>query len=185
MKTKTTIYISLCIAMACLGLYLGSKWFIKKQDIEKEKIEGDTELESSHGNDLNFDNNGVIPSSDHFSIDEYNSKDGIPVPPELYGNVQTLMNQMEIVRSEFGNRPIHINSGYRSPAHNKEVGGVINSQHLLGKANDFTISGYTPAQVKNKMEILITEGKILPGGLGLYPNFVHYDIRGTNARWSS
>jgi Ulp1 family protease len=34
---------------------------------------------------------------------------------------------------------IHVNSGYRSPAVNKAVGGVRNSQHSLGEAADITV----------------------------------------------
>jgi hypothetical protein len=34
------------------------------------------------------------------------------------------------------------------------------------------------------IENLIAQGKIIEGGVGIYPTFVHYDIRGTKARWS-
>ena len=34
---------------------------------------------------------------------------------------------------------IHINSGYRSPAVNRAVGGAHNSQHMLGEAADITV----------------------------------------------
>ena len=37
--------------------------------------------------------------------------------------------------------PIIVNSGYRSEAVNKAVGGVSNSQHRLGEAADITIGG--------------------------------------------
>lgn len=36
------------------------------------------------------------------------------------------------------NIPIRITSAYRSPEHNKKVGGVSTSQHLIGQAIDFT-----------------------------------------------
>ena len=36
-------------------------------------------------------------------------------------------------------KAIHVNSGYRSPAVNKTVGGVRNSQHSLGEAADITV----------------------------------------------
>lgn len=35
--------------------------------------------------------------------------------------------------------PITVNSGYRSPALNKAVGGVSNSQHMKGEAADITV----------------------------------------------
>ena len=42
---------------------------------------------------------------------------------------------LQPVRDEFG--PIRINSGYRSPALNKAVGGSKTSQHCNGQAADF------------------------------------------------
>lgn len=36
----------------------------------------------------------------------------------------------------FYGKPIHVSSGFRSPAVNRAVGGVINSQHLRGEAAD-------------------------------------------------
>jgi hypothetical protein len=41
----------------------------------------------------------------------------------------------------------------------------------------------SPAEVKNVIELLISEGRMEQGGIGLYPTFVHYDIRGEKARW--
>lgn len=38
------------------------------------------------------------------------------------------------------NEPIHVNSGFRSPAVNKAVGGVSTSAHLTGMAADITCS---------------------------------------------
>ena len=42
---------------------------------------------------------------------------------------------LQPIRDEFG--PIRINSGYRSPALNKAVGGSKTSQHCNGQAADF------------------------------------------------
>lgn len=39
---------------------------------------------------------------------------------------------------EICGKPIYVNSGYRSPALNKAVGGVANSQHMKGQAADIT-----------------------------------------------
>lgn len=53
-------------------------------------------------------------------------------------NVMLLSNMlMDEIRDSYG-EPIYINSGYRTPEHNKIVGGVYNSQHLTGQACDFT-----------------------------------------------
>lgn len=44
-------------------------------------------------------------------------------------------NILQPLRDEF-REPLVINSGYRSPALNRAVGGVANSQHLTGEAAD-------------------------------------------------
>ena len=41
----------------------------------------------------------------------------------------------------------------------------------------------TPKQVYDAIEILISNGDMLQGGLGLYNTFVHYDFRGNKSRW--
>jgi len=71
------------------------------------------------------------------------------------------------------------------PDWNRQVGGVSDSQHVKGKASDIVISGLSSTQVVKIIEDLIASGKIKQGGVGLYPNFVHYDIRGTKARWKA
>ena len=118
----------------------------------------------------------------NFSKHEFDSKDGSEMPDEIFYNVQKLANQLQILRN-FIAKPISINSGYRSPSHNKRVGGSINSQHLLGKASDIVVEDMQPIEVYNAIESLIEKGDMLQGGLSLYPTFVHYDIRKTKARW--
>ena len=36
---------------------------------------------------------------------------------------------------------------------------------------------------ESQIEKLIKEGKMKQGGIGIYKGFIHYDIRGTKARW--
>jgi uncharacterized protein YcbK (DUF882 family) len=38
-------------------------------------------------------------------------------------------------------QPLHINDGYRCPAHNASVGGVAKSTHQMGKAIDISLMG--------------------------------------------
>ena len=118
----------------------------------------------------------------NFSKNEFNSKDGSKMPNEVFYNIQKLANQLQVLRDYLG-KPIKINSGYRSPEHNASIGGVSNSQHVLGKAADITVQGVSPSVIYETIEMLISNGDMLQGGLGLYRNFVHYDIRGTRTRW--
>ena len=118
----------------------------------------------------------------NFSKEEFNSKDGATMPDDVFCNVVKLANQLQILRNHLG-KPIIINSGYRSPQHNKKVGGSPNSQHLLGKACDIRTGRYSPLEIYNTIEKLILDGGMMQGGLGLYDTFVHYDIRKTKARW--
>lgn len=43
--------------------------------------------------------------------------------------------------------PLHVTSGYRSPALNRAVGGARNSQHIIGQAADIT-TGTTAGNLK-------------------------------------
>jgi len=121
----------------------------------------------------------------NFDIKEFACKDGSPVPEKYYHNVYELMQNLQIIRDYF-NKPIRINSGYRTEQHNqsKEVNGSKNSQHLLAKASDIVVKGVSPLEVYRTIEKLIQNGKIKQGGLGLYDTFVHYDVRGAKARWN-
>jgi uncharacterized protein YcbK (DUF882 family) len=62
--------------------------------------------------------------------------------------------------------PIIVNSGYRSEAVNKAVGGVKNSQHRLGEAADIKVGGKDRnKKLFNLIYKLIQQGKIKVGQL--------------------
>jgi uncharacterized protein YcbK (DUF882 family) len=70
----------------------------------------------------------------------------------------------------FIRKPLIINSAYRSPEHNKAIGGSPKSQHVLGKAFDIRI---TPDVSRET----ISRYARLSGfkGIGDYNTFVHVD----------
>jgi uncharacterized protein YcbK (DUF882 family) len=88
------------------------------------------------------------------------------------------------LREELG-RPIIVISGYRSPDYNTKIKGAKRSQHLFAKAADIVVPGMTSLEVRDTIIKLIKEGKMRKGGVGIYPTFTHYDVRGFNARWGS
>lgn len=120
--------------------------------------------------------------TNNFHLNEFACRDGTPVPVELLDNVKTLAENLQVLRDFLG-EPLLINSGYRTPSHNKKVGGKPNSFHLKAMAADITCKSKTPKELKMIIEGLIREKKMKQGGIGLYPGFVHYDVRGEKARW--
>ena len=118
----------------------------------------------------------------NFNLSEFDCKDGTEMPSELLPNVLELAESLQELRKIL-NSPIRINSAYRSLEHNTKIGGSTNSQHLFGKAADIVVKGKTPSQVATMIKLLILEGKMKQGGIGVYDNFTHYDIRGHKARW--
>ena len=90
--------------------------------------------------------------------------------------VQSLQELRDIIK-----RPIRINSGCRCPRHNQDVGGEIDSQHLLGKAADVVVSGVDPGTIARIAERIPA---FKQGGIGIYNTFTHLDVRDNGpARW--
>lgn len=81
----------------------------------------------------------------HFTIEELTRSTtarqrGIDNTPSLQviNNLHALVdNILDPLREAWG-APIHVNSGYRCRELNKAVGGVPQSQHILGEAADIT-----------------------------------------------
>ena len=118
----------------------------------------------------------------HFKLSEFESNDGAVMPINARNNIKKVAESLEELRG-FLDCAIYINSAYRSPEWNKAVGGARHSQHVLGNAVDLRSKVYTPKQLYKVIEDLIITGHMEEGGLGLYDTFVHYDRRGTRARW--
>ena len=95
-------------------------------------------------------NNVSMKLSEHFSLAEMcktsANLDNVPNEAQVE-NLKRLCGWLEMLRSEWnkrygeGNDPIFINSGFRSEAVNKAVGGVKGSNHLSGCAADIRVAG--------------------------------------------
>jgi len=120
--------------------------------------------------------------STNFSLDEFASADGAAPNGEVLKNLTELAKNLEVLRKHLG-QPIRVTSGFRSKEHNKKIGGALNSFHVLGMAADIQVAKVKPEDVAKAIELLIKEGKMKEGGLGVYRTWVHYDFRGTKARW--
>lgn len=84
------------------------------------------------------------------------------------------MNKLQELRDKWGS--IKINSGYRCPEHNKNIGGEAKSIHMQGSATDIIVLSKAPNDVQEAL-------KDWNGGLGRYKTFTHLDSRGSKARW--
>jgi uncharacterized protein YcbK (DUF882 family) len=120
--------------------------------------------------------------TNNFTLQEFNSKCGRDIPNNVLPNIIQLAKNLQVLRDAVG-KSISITSGYRSPQHNKKIGGAKDSQHVKGMAADIKVAGMTPKEVVLVIEGLIESGKMKQGGIGIYASWVHYDIRGTKARW--
>ena len=91
-----------------------------------------------------------------------------------------LLNLLQDFRRHFG-RKIAIHSGARCESHNRdrEVGGEPDSQHLIGKAADFSVQGISPAAVYLYLKSRFPDKY----GIGFYAWGVHFDVRHEKARW--
>jgi uncharacterized protein YcbK (DUF882 family) len=87
-----------------------------------------------------------------------------------------LLDALERLRAGLGAQPLPIISGRRTKRHNAEVGGAIDSQHLVGRAADLPVG------------LVVVDAAIFAGftGIGDVDGFaVHVDVRpGPLVRWT-
>lgn len=115
--------------------------------------------------------------SQHFDSTEFACKcgcggmnGGADVDPRLVEVLERMRQALEV--------PLILSCGYRCPAHNYEVGGVSNSQHIYGKAADVQKpDGVSLARLARAAELAGADG------IGVYDWGVHVDVRGYAARW--
>ena len=110
----------------------------------------------------------------NFKVREFACRDGsdtIFVAPAL-------TEVLQAIRSHF-QKPVTVSSGYRTPGYNKKVDGAAYSQHQYGTAADIQVKGVAPETVAAFAETLLPHS----GGIGVYPTFVHVDVREKRSRW--
>ena len=90
----------------------------------------------------------------HFMLSEFlnlgKHPDNLPTPQVLFNLKYGCQYLLEPARREVG--AIIVNSGYRNEVYNWQVGGVRNSQHLLGQAAD--IRPKDPRQFQRLVDFL-------------------------------
>ncbi len=114
----------------------------------------------------------------YFNYEEFDS-------PDVQGSGQLmdkkLLEMLDQVREMYG-KPIHVTSGYRTKAHNRDVGGVTGSSHLKGLAVD--IACITSS---DRYKLLYALIKVGFNRIGVAKTFVHIDIdkdKSDNVIWT-
>lgn len=106
--------------------------------------------------------------SKHFKVREFACKDGSKVV--MISRI--LVEILEKLREKIGEE-IYINSGFRTPTHNKKVGGAALSYHQFGMAADIRAKTKTPKELYSILDQMMDGW----GGLELHETFVHVDTR--------
>lgn len=119
--------------------------------------------------------NGAVKLSANFKVSEFACKDG----SDTVFISLCLVSVLQQIRDHF-EKPVIINSAYRNDTYNKKVGGAEYSQHKYGTAADICISGVSPAAIAAYVETIMPN----TGGIGIYRDFVHVDVRAARARWN-
>ncbi len=111
-------------------------------------------------------------------------------PKIFYKTLELIIELENKGHDKYGFRIVN---GHRHPGYNEKIGGAKLSKHLKGEAVDIVVDDVNKDGVANKADkdiiLHLLEHKIIKneGGIGLYPGTdnVHYDVRGTRARWDS
>jgi uncharacterized protein YcbK (DUF882 family) len=126
--------------------------------------------------------------SKHFTVEEFDCHDGTKVMRRDYKGLEYLCRvYLEPLRKKYGS--VHINSGFRTKRYNASIGGASNSMHVYtihdgnDQAADIVCARGTPRQWHRTLNRLRRRKRNGRGGLGLYPSFVHVDIRDYPANW--
>ena len=138
-------------------------------------INGGSQSSSSNNCSCNTSSEGLKPgmASKYFSLNEVTchccGENGVqPI----------LLEFLDELREAVGG-PVEISCAYRCPSHNAEVGGVPNSQHVLGTAADIIVG---PTMTVDKLAKLCFDLGADACGYYYDQGFVHADLR--YGRWS-
>ena len=150
-----------------------------------------------------------LPLSKHFRLGDFLTQDAQRTWPRYAAMSPKLLDKLELVLAEIarvnGRAPgatvtVEVNSGFRTPLHNKGVRLAANdSRHQYGDAADVKVDAdfdgrftATDARlVALAAEMVERQHPELAGGIGLYTSrrystpYVHIDARGSRARWRS
>lgn len=112
----------------------------------------------------------------HFKQKEFDSEDcpfsGAAMSEEVVWMLEALRRILNI--------KMPVNSGFRTPAHNKAEGGAPQSGHLEGLAVDIGTSSWT---TEKRRDFIVCARKLGFRGIGIAKTFIHIDMKPRDAAW--
>lgn len=94
--------------------------------------------------------------------------------PDVQGSGQLmskeLLEMLDLAREKF-DKPIRVNSGYRTRSHNEKIGGTDKSSHLKGLAVDLHCNNSV-----DRHELLWCLQDVGFNRIGIADTFIHVDI---------
>lgn len=116
---------------------------------------------------MNFAYNVDCVKMRYFNYTEFDSPDEVGSGQKMHPDI---LEMLDMARDKF-DKPIRINSGYRTAKHNLKIGGRPNSSHLRGLAVDIACS--------NSVDRYHLLNCLLDVGfkrIGISKSFIHVDI---------
>lgn len=115
-----------------------------------------------------MDTDGNTKLGRHFKVREFACRDGsqvVFIDDYLYTILDILRQKLE--------KPVIINSGYRTPEWNAKCGGAKYSYHMRGMAADIRVDGMSPKELAKELDKIVENSC----GIIVYNNWVHFDTR--------
>jgi len=130
----------------------------------------------------------IVPGSPYTWGDATKNGARVPNTKEIMGGIIRICIVLTDLTKKVGKSKFIINSWYRDPISNREVGGKVSSRHLSGDAIDFYFDG---PEYERLFKELWADGQSgtqgWPGGVAKGSGFIHIDDRHTQnkgrARW--
>jgi hypothetical protein len=123
----------------------------------------------------------ITPITRHFRLQDFIAPD-TPIPaPWILDNLVQLANRVQVLRDVM-NIPLMIQSAYRTEAQHLAMDGSNHSLHLQGLAVDIALPTHATDGSYYKLRRLLRHWS---GGVGIYPGYIHLDIRPEPVFWDT
>jgi uncharacterized protein YcbK (DUF882 family) len=149
-----------------------SEFYVSANNLTDKEREGLLNL-GDEGLEGRFKFNSSVLNMGKFVSDAVEGDGYRNVQPEVWTKLTIVARRMS--------KTFTINSGYRSPQYNDQVGGAKNSSHKSGLAIDVSMSGMSDEDIRKFIRTASQEGFM---GIAYYSgsNFVHLDM-GARRSW--